>query len=150
MWDLYHNKSTQFAQLVPIFKHVNSTNSFNLLVLPMHLSIKVWKQKYICFTFALLVCLFLSWPRIFHLYGAVLIAGEELCSEGSFTCHTYCDMEHLFCRWHSHVGKCHCHYIFTTPWVCRLGLFASHTRKAEGQKCVGWILDCLFSNPTFI
>ena len=68
------------------------------------------------------VCLdFLSHSRIFHSFGDVIIAGEELqiltygrhswpfSSEGSLACHTYCDTEHPFIMvisedpWDSHL-----------------------------------------------
>ena len=51
---------------------------------------------------------FLSHSRIFHSYGDITITSEGLqiftydrhswpmSSEGSFECHTYCDMWHLF------------------------------------------------------
>ena len=67
--------------------------------------------------FCLFVCL-LSHSRIFHSYGVVTVAGEELriltyarqlSSEGSLACHTYCDKGHPFIMvisedpWHSHL-----------------------------------------------
>ena len=72
--------------------------------------------------------------RIFHSYGDVIIAGEglqiltyarhswPLSSEGSLTCHTYCDTGLPFIMvisedpWHSHllpsVWQWSCHYLF--------------------------------------
>ena len=84
------------------------------------------------------VCLFVwglsSHSRIFHSHGDVTIAGEglqiltyarhswPLSSEGSLTCHTYCDTGLPFKMvisedpWHSHllpsVWRWSCHYLF--------------------------------------
>ena len=70
--------------------------------------------------FCLLICLW-SHSRIFHSYGDVTIAGEglqiltygrhslPLSSEGSLTCHTYCETGLLFIMvisedpWHSYL-----------------------------------------------
>ena len=66
------------------------------------------------------MCVFSSHSRIFHSFGDITIAGEglqiltyarhlwPLNNEGSFACHTYCDMGHPFITgisedpWHSH------------------------------------------------
>ena len=72
--------------------------------------------------YCLFVCIFFSsHSRIFHSYGDVTITSEglqiltyawhswPLRSEGSLTCHTYCDTGHSFIMviseepWHSHI-----------------------------------------------
>ena len=82
----------------------------------------------------LFVCGFSSDSRIFHSYGDVNITGEWLqiltharylwpfSSEGSLTCHTYCDTGHPSIMvisedpWHSHLlpsgRQCSCHFLF--------------------------------------
>ena len=82
----------------------------------------------------LFVCLFFwhfsSHSRIFHSYGDINMTGEGLqiltyaqhllllISEGSLTCHTYCDTGNPFIivisenPWHSHLLQWRCHYLF--------------------------------------
>ena len=77
--------------------------------------------------------------RIFHSYGDVTITGKGLLiltfarhswplrSEGSLTCHTYCDTGQPFIMiisedpWHSHllpsVWQWRCHYLSLTTWA---------------------------------
>ena len=97
---------------------------------------------------ALFVCLFVwsfsSHSRIFHSYGDVTIAGEglqiftfdrhswPLSSEGSLTCHTYCDTGHPFIMvisedpLHSHllpsVWQWSFHYLFLRPRSVATGI----------------------------
>ena len=97
---------------------------------PKHCSTYNGVWKFVC----MFIWSFSSHSRIFHSYGGVTIAGEELqiltyarhswplSSEGSLTCHTWCDTGLPFIMvisedpWHSHlllsVWQWSSHYLF--------------------------------------
>ena len=102
---------------------------------------------YFLYKIHVFVCLFVwslsSHSIIFHSYGDVIIAGEgmqiltydrhlwPMSSEGSLTCHTYCDTDLPFIMvisedpCHSHllpsVWQRSCHYLFLRLWSVAIG-----------------------------